>query len=76
MAIWKKRCRTSSIFLVGAKECNKKRQHLINMMSLVLDELTSGWWLKTLKLGSLTNCAYETWNAIHLGPIFKNGLMS
>ena len=58
------------IYLPCISQYNKKRQMLIRVLLLVLDESMSGWRPKTSKLGGLPNYTLEPRKPVTLGTMF------
>ena len=52
----------------------RKRQLLLKVVLLLLDESMSGWRPKTSKLGGLPNYTFEPRKPIPLGTMFCNGV--
>jgi hypothetical protein len=69
-----KRDRPWDIFLPCLNKFNEKRQGLVKVDLLMLDESMSGWRPKTSKLGGLPNFTFEPRKPIPLGTMFRNGV--
>ena len=68
------RHQTWNIFLPILRGFNKKRQHLLSTVLLLLDESMSGWRPKTSRLGGLPNYTFERRKPVPLGTMFRNGV--
>ena len=54
-------------------ECNMKRNNLLCVIYLILDESMSEWRPKTSKTGDLPNISHEPRKPVDLGTMTKNG---
>ena len=67
-----KRDKRWDIFLPYLRKYNKRRQQLIKIVLLMLDESMSGWQPNTSKLAGIPNYTFELKNPVLLGTIFCN----
>lgn len=61
------------VVLPFLKESNEKRNALLRVWYLILDESMSGWRPKTSKTGGLQNISHEPRKPVDLGTMIKNG---
>jgi hypothetical protein len=59
---------------LGRKKFNEKRQGLVKVDLLMLNESMSGWRPKTSKLGGLPNFTFEARKPMPLGTMFRNAV--